>query len=195
MGFKLKSGNKVSFKNMGSSPAKQVEIKGETNYSERLKGAQDAREAKNDYKYEGDSKSDIKQTAKTSRQKARGGDTIGGREVTKTERSEIRDAKLASKLERAEGLKAEGKGEKGFSWKEAGMSVLRGEGLLGNIAAGIGKGRDKSDIIKDKQARIAGREEREGLRATQKAARKAKRVASRKKIEEAGDLDKDIIEE
>ena len=144
--FYMRSGNSPLFKTMGSSPAKESTYK---------------------------SSQEIKQESKTARVKARGSETPGGRKVTKEEKSSIRDTKLSNKLARAEGLEAEGKGEKGFSWKEAGKSILRGEGLLGNIQSGMGKGRDKSAIIKDKQAKIAGRKERKDIRSEQKAKRKS----------------------
>jgi len=158
MGFKLKSGNKVSFKHMGSSP---------------LKEGEEPKEAK--------TKVNINQKSRTDKQKARGGDTPGGRKVTREERNMLKDSKLNEQLERANTLEAAGKGEKGFSWKEAGMSVLRGEGLLGNIAAGMGKGRDMSDIIKDKQLKVAGRRERKDLRKSQRDQRKSDRKARLKK--------------
>jgi len=192
----MRSGNKVSFKNMGSSsPAHQITIsepdenatvegvtkkategptKEEQAIIDKAKGKKVTAEEKqgitvnpNINKESYLTKQQIKQAAKTDKQKARGENTPGGRNITRAERSAIKDAKLASQLKRAEGLEAAGKGEKGFSWKGAGMSVLRGEGLLGNIASGIGKGRDKSAIIKDKQAKIAGKKERKELRATQ----------------------------
>jgi|TARA_R110001606_G_scaffold396271_2_gene570081 hypothetical protein len=124
MGFKMKSGNKVSFKHMGSSPA------------------------------------------------------------TREERHILRDSKLNEQLARANALETAGKGERGFSWKEAGMSVLRGKGLLGNIASGMGKGKYKSEIIKDKQTKIAG-----------KAAKKLKKQSMVSKIRKASNLNTDILDD
>jgi len=165
----MKSGNKVSFKNMGSSPAKQK------------------------------SKVEIKQKSKTDKQKARGGDTPGGRRVTRAESDMIRDDRLNEQLARANALEAAGKGEKGFSWKEAGMSVLRGEGLLGNIASGMGKGKYKSEIIKDKQTKIAGEKERKTIatkqKAERKAARKLKKQSMVSKIKKASNLNTDILDD
>ncbi len=209
MGFKLKSGNKVSFKHMGSSPAKQSAYAREKkaqmqNASDRIdledkqfeadvrKGAQAKKHRinaitgtplfeKEEEAKEAKTKVNINQKSKTDKQKARGGDTPGGRRVTREERNMLKDSKLNEQLERANTLEAAGKGEKGFSWKEAGMSVLRGEGLLGNIASGMGKGRDMSDIIKDKQLKVAGRRERKDLRKSQRAQRKTDRKARLKK--------------
>lgn len=212
MAFKMRSGNKVSFKNMGgSSPGKhdtgsahvhahggsgsyrkddegnlqQTGVGGDIDEDDYIKGNNTNKES---YL----TKQEIKQAAKLAKQEARGENTPGGRRITRAERSVINDAKYANQLKRAEGLEAAGKGEKGFSWKEAGMSVLRGEGLLGNIASGMGKGRDKSAIIKDKQAKIAGKKDRKELRATQDVERK--KLATKNKIITASDLNTDIVQ-
>jgi len=116
------------------------------------------------------SKKQISQDSKTARTSSRTNDVTeerkilgikaGTREYTRAERTADKMTNLSAKQKRAEQLEAAGKGEKGFSWKEAGKSLLRGEGLLGNIQSGMGKGRDKSAIIKDKKAAIEGREKR-----------------------------------
>jgi len=208
MAFKMRSGNKPGFKNMGSSPAKDMKTgsyehsfespaKERPNYAERIKGVQDARNTETAKKAK--TKVDIKQKSKTDKQRARGGDTPGGRRVTRAERDMIRDDKLNEQLDRAKTLEAAGKGERGFSWKEAGMSVLRGEGLLGNIASGMGKGRYKSEIIKDKQTKIAGKKERKTIATKQKderkAARKLKKQSMVNKIKKASNLNTDILDD
>ena len=179
MGFKLKSGNCPEFKHIGSSPLKE---------GEEVKSTKEAK-----------TKVNINQKSKTDKQKARGGDTPGGRRITPQERDMLRDSKLNEQLARANALEAAGKGERGFSWKELGMSVLRGEGLLGNIASGMGKGKYKSEIIKDKQAKIAGKKERKTIATKQKDERKAtknlKNQSMVSKIKAASNLNTDILDD
>jgi hypothetical protein len=127
------------------------------------------------------SKRKISQDSKTSRTSSRQNDVtedrkflgvkVGTRKYTKAERKADKMKNLNAKEKRATGLESIGKGEKGFSWKEAGKSVLRGEGLLGNIASGMGKGRDKSAIIKDKKSAIEGKADRSNIRKESKARR------------------------
>ena len=127
------------------------------------------------------SKRQISQDSKTSRTSNRQNDVTeerkilgvkaGTRKYTKAERASDKMKNLDAKEKRASGLESIGKGEKGFSWKEAGKSILRGEGLMGNIASGMGKGRDKSAIIKDKKRAIKGKAERSKIKKEGKAAR------------------------
>jgi len=256
MAFKLKSGNKVSFKSMGSSPAKQGEafdrndpkqtealkkireskktypksytekdvkflkeqredIVRREDLDEKGKAIWDAQRAKDKTKGEKSfdkfidkkpskkvkspakqgvtsdgveikSKKQISQENKTAKTSSRTNEVtedrkilgvkVGKRKYTKAERKADKMANLKAKQKRATGLEEIGKGEKGFSWKEAGKSVLRGEGLLGNIASGMGKGRDKSAIIKDKITTV----EEKGKRTKMVKASREKRKVSRK---------------
>ena len=229
MEFKLKSGNCPEFKHIGSSPAKQSKYQVEKaaqmqNASHRidleekqfqagtkakkrdhqnrinaitgtpLKKGEEVKSTK-----EAKTKVNINQKSKTDKQKARGGDTPGGRRITRQERDMLQDSKLNEQLARANTLEAAGKGERGFSWKELGMSVLRGEGLLGNIDSGMGKGKYKSEIIKDKQTKIAGKKERKTIATKQKderkAAKKLKNQSMVSKIKKASNLNTDILDD
>ena len=113
------------------------------------------------------SKEQIRQENRTNKTKSRTNEKRQGdkRNYSKREREADKMANLNAKQKRAEQLESIGKGEKGFSWKQAGKSILRGEGLMGNIASGMGKGRDKSAIIKDKKAALEGKQERRKIRS------------------------------
>ena len=227
MAFKMKSGNKVSFKNMGSSPAKQKMEKIPSKKAERLATSKTGRVMQNvlgkSVSKESDTKStereqrskhtskhysplkqgvtsdgvEIKskkqisqenKTAKTSSRKNKVtedrkilGVKAGKRKYTKAERKADKMTNLKAKQKRAVGLEEIGKGEKGFSWKEAGKSILRGEGLMGNIASGMGKGRDKSAIVKDKITTVKEKGKRKEMQKDARATRKAERAARLKK--------------
>ena len=200
MAFKMRSGNKPGFKNIGSSPTKQLmDEKEQGKNMEAYRKAQLSSNTPEEGPYL--TKQKIKQDAKTSKVEARGKTSPGGRKVTKSEKNKIKKTKLVEQHKRATALEAAGKGEKGFSWKKAGKTILQGGGILDAVAAGIGTGRDKSAIIKDRQTKLAGKEERGIERDRQKAENKALRIAKRearrkkqsKKIRDVSDLSADIV--
>ena len=155
MAFKLKSGNKVSFKNMGSSPAKKDEIKS------RVKLSEDQKTREHDALY----------------------DDVSPGEITPEEKAALRDKELADKYSRYKALEAIGKRERGFNWKKAGMAILQGGGILDAVGAGMGQGRLKSEIIKDKQTKIEGKKERarKKMEWEEKQKEKAKEEADKKR--------------
>ena len=128
------------------------------------------------------SKEQIRQENRTNNTKSRTNEKRQGdkKNYSKREREADKMANLNAKQKRAEQLESIGKGEKGFSWKQAGKSILRGEGLMGNIASGMGKGRDKSAIIKDKKAALEGKQERRKIRSN--ASKKEKKDTKKKRI-------------
>ena len=73
-------------------------------------------------------------------------------------------------------MEARGEGKRGFSWKNAGMAVLEGQGLMGAARAGMGSGDYASTRIKAKQAKRAGKATRKEIKATQKANRRKARL-------------------
>ena len=178
MAFKMKSGNKVSFKKMGSSPAKQsVDTKTVVANNKATKKAQLNSNTPEDKQY---TKRDIKESTKTNKLKSRGLDTPGGSKITAEEEYNTRKTQLIQKGKRAASLEAAGKGEKGFSWKKAGMAVLQGQGLMGAAMAGIGTGRDKSAIMKDRLTKLEGNKERREIEKQQSDNRKAVKTQTRK---------------
>tara|TARA_R110000823_G_C15716071_1_gene478115 strand:- start:13 stop:675 length:663 start_codon:yes stop_codon:yes gene_type:complete len=216
MAFKMKSGNKVSFKNMGSSPAKNMKTGSyehsfespakqydhsedvKTNIksqSKRDKISNDAKKAAS--VLDGTSKevatnTELKEQNKSNKQDQRGVDTPGGRRRTKSERIKAKNTDLELRRIVAEDNEARGEGKRGFSWKNAGMAALEGQGLMGAARSGIGTGDYESTRIKRKQTKRAGKAERKVTKATQKenrvAKRAAKRVARRSKVRKASDL-------
>ena len=96
------------------------------------------------------SNQELKQKSKTRKQKQRSVDSEGGRRRTRSERIKEKDTKLSEKLSQAEAMEARGEGKRGFSWKNAGMAVLEGQGLMGAARAGMGSGDYASTRIKAK---------------------------------------------
>jgi len=192
MAFKLKSGNSPQFRSVGSSPAKITLKRGSTTLNPKgVRMEDNDLGAKNrvikstapEVERTPKTNQEIKQYAKTAKQKARGSKTDGGKRLTKGEKRTIKANKLAQQGKRAQRLEASGEGEKSFGWKEAGMALLEGKGLVGGLMAGIGTGDDKSVGIANKQARIAGDDERRRIKDNQKteiAAKKAAKLAQKK---------------
>ena len=135
---------------------------------------------------------ELKEQNKSYKQDQRGVDTPGGRRRTRSERIEAKDSDLELRGIAAEDNEARGEGKRGFSWKNAGMAALEGQGLMGAVRSGIGTGDYKSTTIKRKQTKRAGKAERKVTKATQKENRVAKRAARRNKVKKASDLSTEI---
>jgi len=175
MAFKMKGSGFYGHGNQ--SPAKKALVGNQANLPEHLKAKIDAAPgkmydspAKQGVTADGveiKSKQQIRQEYKTNKTKSRTNEKSQGdkKNYSKRERKADKMANLEAKQKRAVGLESIGKGEKGFSWKEAGKSILRGECLLGNISSGMGKGRDKSAIIKDKIAKQEGKAARNKIKS------------------------------
>ena len=135
------------------------------------------------------SNQELKQQSKTRKQKQRSVDSEGGRRRTKSERIKAKDTKLSEKLSQAEAMEARGEGKRGFSWKNAGMAVLEGQGLMGAARSGMGSGDYTSTRIKAKQAKRAGKATRKEIKAQQRQARLDKiKKASDLNVEKGSEL-------
>ena len=111
-------------------------------------------------------KTQIQEDYKTAKLKSKTEPKLKGQvDYTDEERYSDKKAMLTARQKRHTQLETEGKGEKGFSWKKAGMAILQGKGLMGAATAGIGTGRDKSAIMTDKLAKLEGKTRRRKIKS------------------------------
>ena len=176
------------------SPAKQYNYSEDvkTNIKSQYKRDKTSNDAKKDASVldgtAGDKVStntELKEQNKSNKQDQRGINTDGGRRRTRSERTKATDENLALRGDAATAMEAKGEGKRGFSWKNAGMAALEGQGLMGAVRSGIGTGDYESTRIEKKQTKRAGKAERKTTKASQKADRKQ---ARRNKVRKASDL-------
>tara|TARA_R110000744_G_scaffold244380_2_gene361260 strand:+ start:82 stop:759 length:678 start_codon:yes stop_codon:yes gene_type:complete len=152
--FKMRSGNKVSFKSMGSSPAKQA----------APTAAELAQIETN--KQEPRTNQEIKQTSKTQKDKNKRQGSDGGKKRTFTEKNANKIAKRTAQLERAKILESQtnpdgtSKGERTFGWKNFGKGLLEGKGIMPSLSGAIGTGEYKSSQAQRRLDKLKGNKNR-----------------------------------
>ena len=188
--FKMRSGNKVSFKSMGSSPAKQA----------ALTAAELAQIETNKQKTR--TNQEIKQTSKTQKVQNKRQDSDGGKKRTFTEKNANKIAKRTAQLERAKILESQtnpdgtSKGERTFGWKNFGKGLLEGKGIMPSLSGAIGTGEYKSAQAQRRLDKLKGNKNRydEGVTQdtnsnTKKAKQKVK--TNKQKVEDKDNKNKD----
>ena len=182
--FKMRSGNKVSFKGMGSSPAKQVPEK----------TAEQLAQIKTN-KLEPKTNKEIKQTSKTQKEKNKRQDSDGGRKRTFTEKNANKIAKRTAQLKRAKLLESQtnsdgtSRGERTFGWKNFGKGLLEGKGIMPSLSGAIGTGEYKSTQAQRRLDKLKGEKNRYDEDVLQNTNSKTKK-ARRKDVKYDEDVEK-----
>ena len=188
--FKMRSGNKVSFKSMGSSPAKQV-----------APTAKELAQIETN-KQKTRTNQEIKQTSKTQKDKNKRQDSDGGKKRTFTEKNANKIAKRTAQLERAKILESQtnpdgtSKGERTFGWKNFGKGLLEGKGIMPSLSGAIGTGEYKSAQAQRRLDKLKGNKNRYDEGVTQDTDSNTKKAnqevkTNKQKVEKKDNKNKD----